>query len=91
MTTLPHDAEFDGNTYVPARDHKRLRGQTLAVFKVMRDGRWRTLRQLADEADAPEASVSARLRDLRKPKFGGYDVLRRHKDCGLHEYRLVLP
>jgi hypothetical protein len=43
-------------------------------------------------AHATETGISARLRDLRKPKFGGYVVeSKRRYDGGLWEYRLVVP
>lgn len=83
-------AEFDGETYEPDRDGERLRGLLGRVFAVVKDGRWWTLRRLAVEANGSEASVSARLRDLRKPKFGGYEVQRRYVVDGLWEYRLVV-
>lgn len=57
----------------------------------MLDGVWRTLPEIASAIGAPEASVSARLRDLRKPKFGGFDVGRKARGDaseGLYEYRL---
>jgi len=38
----------------------------------------------------PEASVSARLRDLRKEKFGGHVVERRAVKRGLFEYRVIV-
>ena len=52
---------------------------------------WITLRDLSNRLGIPEASVSARLRDLRKPRFGGFTVLRRrHEDQdGLWLYRLA--
>jgi hypothetical protein len=56
----------------------------------MRDGRWRRLTAIAIAAQAPEASVSARLRDLRKERFGSHTVERRYVAQGLWEYR-VLP
>jgi len=37
----------------------------------------------------PEASVSARLLDLRKPTIGGHVIVRLYVRRGLHEYRLV--
>ena len=83
-------AEFDGETYDPVKDRKRLTGQLLRVFEVMQDGRWRTLRELAYLAKASEASASARLRDLRKDKFGGFEVQRKRNDGGLFQYRLNL-
>lgn len=79
---------FDGTTYQPARDSRRLSKQWERVRDLMLDGRWRTLRQIADATNCPEASVSARLRDLRKPRFGGYTVERKAQPNGLHLYRV---
>ena len=63
-----------------------------AVFDAMRDGQWRTLEAISMSTGAPQASVSARLRDFRKEKFGGHHVERRRmKELGgLFEYRLAL-
>lgn len=83
--------EFDGATYTPSLDQSRLSNQLTRVVGLMVDGEWRTLRGIADAVQAPEASVSARLRDLRKPKFGGWKVERQRATAGLHEYRLLLP
>jgi hypothetical protein len=54
----------------------------------MLDHQWHTLADLATTGD-PEASVSARLRDLRKPKFGGFHIERRYVSAGLWAYRLL--
>jgi len=81
---------FDGATYNHARDSARLADQTLLVFSLMKDGKYRTLRSIAEETGAPEASVSARLRDLRKPRFGGHTVNREYLGLGLYQYQLVL-
>jgi hypothetical protein len=81
---------FDGCTFEENRDGSRLQAQLDRVHAVMADGAWRTLRDLSESCGSPEASVSARLRDLRKPKFGGYEVERRYVRRGLHEYRLVV-
>ncbi len=44
--------------------------QTSEVFAIVKDGGWRTLREVATRhGNIPEASVSARLRDLRKLGF----------------------
>ena len=88
MTLFP---DFDGETYEPVRDRERLRRQLDAVREVMLDGEWTTLPWLAMRVRAPEASVSARLRDLRKAKFGGYVFQRQWAGGGLWEYRLVPP
>lgn len=83
---------FDGITYSPEHDGRRLTKQLQAVQKLMSDGRWRTLPAISRIVGAPEASVSARLRDLRKPKFGGFTVERRSqgdRTRGLFEYRLA--
>lgn len=85
---------FDGATYDPARDHDRLSHQLTEVRTLMLDGSWRTLAEIAEVVGAPEASVSARLRDLRKPRHGGYLVDRQYVRRGLYQYRVrtqVIP
>lgn len=82
---------FDGTTFEYDRDGKRLGKQFIAVRQFMLDGQWHTLREIADAVGAPEASVSARLRDMRKPRFGELDVQREYVDGGLHVYRLLIP
>jgi DNA-binding Lrp family transcriptional regulator len=81
---------FDGKTYDPARDRDRLRKQLGAVKFPMLDGKWRTLEDIAAAVGAPPASVSARLRDLRKQKFGGYTVERGYLGQGLFQYRVAM-
>jgi hypothetical protein len=68
FTTSPR---FDGATLDIERDQSRLARQLTAVRLLMLDGQWRTLGQIHDLTGYPESSVSARLRDLRKLKFGG--------------------
>lgn len=81
---------FDGSTIDHARDTSRLGEQMAAVLSVMADGKWRTLSAIASETNAPEASVSARLRDLRKPRFGGHTVNREYLQRGLFQYQLLV-
>lgn len=83
---VPH---FDGDTYNAERDHDRLAKQLRAVRDLMLDGRWRTLYGLSLQSGYPEASISARLRDLRKSVYGGYTVTRRHIAHGLWEYQVT--
>lgn len=80
--------DFDGETYDAPRDKERLTSQLARVLAAMQDGGWYTLGELAINANAPQQSVSARLRDLRKDKFGKHCVERRHRAAGLWEYRL---
>jgi hypothetical protein len=79
--------DFDGETYVRERDHDRLNAQLARVLAVMRDHQWHTLDGVATITGDPPASVSARLRDLRKDKFGGLAIERRYVAAGLWEYR----
>jgi DNA-binding Lrp family transcriptional regulator len=81
---------FGGDTFNERLDGDRLRRQLAAVRAAMFDNQWRTLKQLSKEVGAPEASVSARLRDLRKKKFGGHVVERQRvpNAKGLHIYRV---
>ena len=81
---------FDGATYDHARDAARLGDQMQAVFAAMKDGQYRTLSDIARMTGAPEASVSARLRDLRKPRFGGHTVSRQYLRRGLFQYQLAV-
>lgn len=84
------DDTFDGATYQPDRDRERLSAMLWRVQAVMADGHWHTLSELSARTGGSEAAVSARLRDLRKPKFGGHQVVRRYVRRGLWEY-LYIP
>ncbi len=81
---------FNGTTYDQARDSNRLSLQYQRTFECMADGQWRTLEQLATLVGAPTHSVSARLRDMRKPRFGSHLVDREHLGRGLYRYRLYV-
>jgi hypothetical protein len=80
--------DHDGETYEPGLDKPRLNKQTRRVFDVMADRRWHTLREIANVTGDPEASISARIRDLRKPKFGEFVIDRDRDDNGLFYYKL---
>jgi biotin operon repressor len=79
---------FKGSTFVPERDGARLSSQLAKVKDLMLDGEWRSLETIAELTGSPEASVSARLRDLRRM---GYVVERRFINKGLHLYAVRLP
>ena len=86
--TFLEPIRFNGSDYIPERDDVRLTGQLLRVFDAMQDGKPRTLRMIADETGDPEASISAQLRHLRKPRFGGHTVDKEYLGDGLYQYRL---
>lgn len=83
---------FKGACYDPALDHDRLANQIGRIYQLMIDGTWYTLSEIAVAIHAPEASISAQLRNLRKPAFGRYIInIRRRGDPeqGLWEYQLL--
>jgi hypothetical protein len=77
-----------GNTFDESLDGARLRTQYDRVRDLMIDGRWRTLSEISLDTDQPEASISARLRDLRRAKW---NVERRRRGGGLWEYSVSGP
>lgn len=84
---------FGGDT-LSTSDIPRIRRQLDVVYELMISGREYTLADLADAVTrvsgrkATEASVSARIRDLRKPQFGGYQISRRQIAEGLFGCRM---
>lgn len=85
------DGDRSGKTFSRARDGERLSRQARAVWNVMRDKKWRTLPEIASVLEEPEQSISARLRDLRKPRFGGWNVERTYVANGVWAYRVLKP
>ncbi len=89
---------FDGSTFVAALDLSRLSRQLDKVKVLMLDGKHRTLREIGAAIKAPgspepvsDAAVSARLRDLRKERFGSYPVRKARRgdaSLGIWEYWL---
>jgi len=84
---------FNGPAYDPALDQVRLTGQALRVFRMMKGGSWWCLWEISQRTGDPEASISAQLRHLRKPRFGGHTVNKRRRGepgHGWWEYQLVV-
>ena len=80
-----------GPAYDAALDRERLQRQTQRIRDCMLlasdANRWKTLREIEELTGYPQASISAQLRHLRKPAFGGYIVRKRRRDrAGLWEY-----
>ncbi len=90
--TIDFSARFDGTTFDPASDQARLTNQLHRIYAVVKDGQWRTLGEIAAASGAPESSVSAQLRNLRKSKYGAHVIekqARGDRSRGLYEYRMV--
>ena len=80
--------KFHGITFEEI-DRPRLTAQLGRVSNAMSDGSWRTLREISDITLDGEASISARLRQLRS---FGYTVDRRRRGeaaRGIFEYRVT--
>ena len=78
----------DGTTFEPKRDGARLNGQAADVYNFMKSGEWVSLKQISEATGHPEASCSARFRDLRKPHLGNFKTERRNLGGGKWVYRL---
>lgn len=63
--------------------------QARRVWNATVNRSWITLDQVSRVTGDPVQSVSARLRDFRKEKFGQHTVERRQIDKGLFEYRVI--
>jgi len=81
---------FDGETFNRTQDAERLTTLLHRVREWMLfHGAWKTLGEIQANCGGSEASVSARLRDLRKPHYGELIVERRRVGTtGLWEYRV---
>jgi hypothetical protein len=81
-------ARFEGP--VDAKlDFDRLCGQMKNIYTLMIDGVWRSLSEIELDTGEPQASISAQLRHLRKPRFGSHLVdKRRRGETGTWEYRV---
>ena len=88
------EARFNGSDYNQEFDNERLVGQIRRIYSLMIDGKWRTLAEIESITKDGQASVSAQLRHLRKPRFGSHIVnkqIRGDRQQGLFEYQLLKP
>lgn len=70
-------------------DCERLKKQMKRIYSLMSDGRWRTLAEIEALTGDPQASISAQLRHLRKPRFGSHTVNKQRRG-NQWEYQLVV-
>lgn len=80
---------FNGSDYSHDRDAPRLTEQIQRVFTVLSDRNWHALSHIAMLTGDPEASISAQIRHLRKARFGGWEIEKKHMGNGLYLYRLT--
>ncbi len=82
---------FGGATFDAKRDGPRLNAQLEEVrqFMLSHCDEWFTLEELEVALGYPQASISARLRDLRKLKFGGYEIARTYVARGEWAYKFA--
>ena len=88
-------AIFNGPVYLSELDFRRLKTQFDDILHLMQTSsekvnQWWTLREIADVFGYGEASISAQLRNMRKPEYGFKVLKRRRGDPmqGLWEYQL---
>lgn len=84
-------SQFYGDTIDPKIDGPRLLTALERIRDGMADGKWRTLKAVAALGFCSEAGASARLRDLRRPKWGSHAIESRRVHGGLWEYRDNTP
>lgn len=83
------------STYTPALDQERLGRQYALVLAAMLDGKWRTLAEISQATKGePEASCSARIREMRRRLRATHIVARRRRPGidprrGVWEYQLL--
>lgn len=83
---------FNGSDYEHEIDSPRLSQQHVRIREYMLTRDWLTLSEIASALGYPEASISAQIRHLRKPRFGSWVVEKRSRGdrkSGLFEYRLM--
>jgi hypothetical protein len=70
----------------------QLNVQMWDASQIVTDDGWMTLREISELTNYGEASISAQLRHLRKPQFGGYVVVKRRRGTAMNsawEYRIA--
>ena len=93
QTEFNFTAQFSGSNYNPALDKARLTGQIRRIFDLMSDGVFRTLSEIEAITGDGQSSISAQLRNLRKPEFGMHTVNKQRRGDrkkGLFEYSLIV-
>ena len=83
------EMRFSGSTYDEKLDQYRLGSQLNDVWQYIKDGEWHYPEEMEEALDHRWASMSARLRDFRKDRFGAHNIERERVRGGSWRYRLV--
>lgn len=81
---------FDGSDIDQNRDGRRLATQYDIIFNIMKDGVWRSVRQLRKMTGFPENSIQSQMRHSRKKRNGSHTVNKKYKTKGLFIYQLIV-
>jgi hypothetical protein len=82
---------FSGADYVPRRDDARLLRQVDHIREIVLSAGWYSVPDIARLTGYSENSVSAQLRNLRKPSHGSYRVEGARFPDGVWRYRVLPP
>lgn len=77
-------------TFAEEKAAENLPPHIRAVFDAMKDGNWRTLNMIVFKVGGTRPNAAARLRDLRKPQYGGHVVEKKVVRKGVWQYRLLV-
>lgn len=93
-TNMKQEELFENEgPFIYKYDYERLKTGMARVFQFMKGNDWKTLKEISNVTNVPEASASAHLRDFRKAKYGLHIVDRRirgDRSKGLWEYKLTV-
>jgi len=86
---LYRQPDFDGSDYKPDFDKVRLTKAIKKVFMFMMSNDWVSIDDIAENTGVPHSSASTHTRNLRKEKFGSWEVEKRKVGNGFFEFRLT--
>ena len=78
---------------ITKEEKKRMGGNMLKVFRIMKDGKWRTIDEIRHlGVSSPPQSVAIYLRAFREPRYGSHEVPKRKLriNARIFEYRLIV-
>ena len=72
--TKTKTVEFDSGIRLTLAEHIALGKQLKRILGYMLDYKWHSIDDIAQETGTKITSADAQVRNLRKPKHGGFDV-----------------